>query len=248
MERAPNLELAPSTTIPCRGQEVAIVGMAVRVPGASTPEALWQMLLSGESLLEHGWEAHAGNRGRSDSVNGEHQANHQEQPSDSTGLASTIAEALSALHLDPADRVCLIIAGHDAEAVLEQRYAALGLAHRVNVAVDRIAADSDNKEALRTLVCRLEDNDAEIEPCRRLRAALYRVLPESAAIFAIDAACASALYAVDVGVKHLIAGQFDVAICASASTYTRLQQVMLHKLAALSRGEMRPLDERSDGM
>ncbi len=67
--------------------------------------------------------------------------------------------------------------------------------------------------------------------------------------YAVDAACASSLIAVDLGMRELVLGRSDLVLAGGVSVSTPPIVFMVFcQLGALSRtGQIRPFDERADG-
>ncbi|MFN6995705.1 MAG: SDR family oxidoreductase, partial [Aquincola tertiaricarbonis] len=90
---------------------------------------------------------------------------------------------------------------------------------------------------------------AEYFPHRVGQAAMRGVLPDDTECMMIDTACSSSLYSIDIGVKGLLLGQHDVAVCGGAFALAPRGSVLFSKLHGLSRsGEVRPLDKACDGV
>ncbi|SFD99203.1 Polyketide synthase dehydratase [Actinopolyspora alba] len=82
-----------------------------------------------------------------------------------------------------------------------------------------------------------------------LRTAMSGLLPESSDTLAVDTACSSSLYAVDIGVKNLLSGRCDLAMCGGTGTVDRRVMVLFSKLRGLSRtGEVRAFDADATGV
>ena len=75
------------------------------------------------------------------------------------------------------------------------------------------------------------------------------ILPDRTALMMVDTACSSSLYAVDLGIKGLLTGQHDVAVCGGSFALAPRGSVLFAKLHGLSEsGVVRPLDRASDGV
>jgi NAD(P)-dependent dehydrogenase (short-subunit alcohol dehydrogenase family)/3-oxoacyl-(acyl-carrier-protein) synthase len=79
--------------------------------------------------------------------------------------------------------------------------------------------------------------------------AIAGLLPDGTQLTTVDTACSSAMYAVDIGIKDLLEGKRDVAVCGGSFAVGPRNAVLFAKLHGLSTsGELRPLDERADGV
>ena len=75
------------------------------------------------------------------------------------------------------------------------------------------------------------------------------VLPEDSDLLAVDTACSSSLYAIDLGMKGLHSGRYDVAVCGGAFGLGPRGSILFAKLNGLSAsGEVRSLDATGDGV
>ncbi|MFD0383277.1 beta-ketoacyl synthase N-terminal-like domain-containing protein [Streptomyces stramineus] len=60
------------------------------------------------------------------------------------------------------------------------------------------------------------------------------VLPEDTQLQMVDTACSSSLYAVDIGIKGLLMGKQDIAVCGGAFALAPRGTVLFSKLKGLS--------------
>ncbi len=75
------------------------------------------------------------------------------------------------------------------------------------------------------------------------------ILPADTDLLAVDTACSSSLYAIDLGVKGLHAGRYDIAVCGGAFGLGPRGSILFAKLNGLSpSGEVRSLDATGDGV
>ncbi|MFJ9655758.1 beta-ketoacyl [acyl carrier protein] synthase domain-containing protein [Streptomyces microflavus] len=64
----------------------------------------------------------------------------------------------------------------------------------------------------------------------------------------VDNICPAGLFAIDLGMRHLISGESDLALCGGVSSHGPLRQVYFAKMGALSpSGDVRAFDENADG-
>lgn len=74
-------------------------------------------------------------------------------------------------------------------------------------------------------------------------------LPPGSEVIVVDTACSSSLYTIDLGVRALRAGETDVALCGGAFALNAQSLVLFSKLQGLSRsGQVRSLDAGADGV
>nr|WP_246869112.1 beta-ketoacyl synthase N-terminal-like domain-containing protein [Saccharopolyspora sp. ASAGF58] len=85
-------------------------------------------------------------------------------------------------------------------------------------------------------------------PHKQAERAVHGILPEDTPILVVDNICPSGLYAVDLGVKHLLDGSVDIAFCGGMSSHGPLRQVYFSEMGALSTsGRARAFDAEADG-
>ncbi|MER6615800.1 SDR family oxidoreductase [Streptomyces xantholiticus] len=81
------------------------------------------------------------------------------------------------------------------------------------------------------------------------RQAMAGILPDDTQTQMVDTACSSSLYAIDIGVKGLLMGKQDVAVCGGAFALAPRGTVLFSKLQGLSeRGAVHALDAEADGV
>jgi acyl transferase domain-containing protein len=100
---------------------------------------------------------------------------------------------------------------------------------------------------------------AEADPCAasyhgaylphwQAQRAIEGILPTDTPILIVDNICPSALYSVDLGVRHLLDGAVDVAFCGGVSSHGPLRQVYFAEMGTLSpTGRLRAFDADADG-
>ena len=78
---------------------------------------------------------------------------------------------------------------------------------------------------------------------------MQEVLPDDTELQMVDTACSSSLYAIDIGMKGLLTGKHDVAVCGGAFALAPRGTVLFSKLQGLSkRGTVNSLDKAADGV
>lgn len=81
-----------------------------------------------------------------------------------------------------------------------------------------------------------------------VRRAMAGLLPEDTDWLTVSAACASSLYAIELGIASLLAEDCDIAYCGSVNGMNRLMSVSAAKFQGLSPcGEVRAFDAGADG-
>ncbi|MEU9857868.1 SDR family oxidoreductase [Streptomyces sp. NPDC047974] len=81
------------------------------------------------------------------------------------------------------------------------------------------------------------------------REAMAGVLPDGTEVQMVDTACSSSLYAIDIGIKGLLSGRQDIAVCGGAFGLAPRGTVLFSKLKGLSeQGRVRALDAGADGV
>jgi 3-oxoacyl-(acyl-carrier-protein) synthase len=258
--------------------EIAIVGMGIAVPGAGSPSEFWQLLNTGEPQmsepaeeyrLDSFWSADPDAEDRCYARVSGFLTDLRPHPR----LAAEIADGLftrdarEAIYL----RHCLLQAGEGVTTrdgdrgrcviggtgvtcrQLDEAIVIESAAHEISVRLqsDPAAADAE-AERLRSL---LQDHfghtappSTRLLPDQVVRSAISGLLPGGSVVTVVDAACASSLYAIGLGARHLIAGDCEIAYCGGMSGIAPRYNVGFAKLGGLSRsGRLRVFDEDTDG-
>jgi NAD(P)-dependent dehydrogenase (short-subunit alcohol dehydrogenase family)/3-oxoacyl-(acyl-carrier-protein) synthase len=80
------------------------------------------------------------------------------------------------------------------------------------------------------------------------REAFRGLLPSNPGVVVVDAACASGLYAIDLGAQAILSGQCTVALCGGAFAVSPRYQVLFDALHGLSpTAQVRAFDDAADG-
>lgn len=251
---------------------IAVVGMGIAVPGACDPDAFWALLNGGTDVFT---EVPA-DRWRIDSFAdpdpGAPDKTYQRrsgfitgftphpdlaaEPADDGGdftvrwLRHSLYQALDGVtrHSDDRYSVCVGYTPDGNQHLFEALIR--------NELTDLAARRGDSSAALRDDVRALLDRclphgraSTHVPmPHRVGRAAIDGILP-SARLLMIDTACSSSLYAIDLGVRELLSGRADVALCGGAFALMPSGSVLFSKLHGLSRsGQVRALDRSADGV
>ncbi|MET9730476.1 SDR family oxidoreductase [Streptomyces sp. NPDC006458] len=250
---------------------IAIVGMGLAVPGASSPDEFWRLLLEGGELFVEApadrWDIarfHDEDRSAPDKTYQRrsgfitsfepHERLRAEGPA-TAGLDHTtlwlrhsLHQALEGVRRDPHDRFSFCV-GYtpDGSQHLEEAFV-------LRAALDTLAEDGDDAvegpigEALRSRFHRGDDPSAGYLPHRVGEDAMAGILPAGTRLHMVDTACSSSLYAMDLGVRDLLSGQSDVAVCGGSFALAPSGSVLFAKLNGLSAGgAVRALDAGADG-
>ena len=229
-------------------EPIAIVGRGCVLPGALTPDALWQAVLNEENLIT---DAPPGKWGVTDA---ERKAMGY-KGAFVTGFdkvfnpAAHDLDGLDAADLDPVFQ-WLLHAGREAWREAGQPKARKS---RIGVIAGNLGYPSRALSDFAADICL--DGTSPIHPQNRFNTGgparlLARALGASGPAFALDAACASSLYAIKLACDRLQDHSLDIAIAAAVNGADNL---ILHQgfsaLNALSpTGRSRPFVEGADGL
>ncbi|GGU81548.1 beta-ketoacyl synthase N-terminal-like domain-containing protein [Lentzea flava] len=130
----------------------------------------------------------------------------------------------------------------------------MDLALAADELADRTAArlPGGRRDAIRRKIAQADPcaqrGHAEFLPHHLAVRAAKGLLPPDTCVLISDNICPSALYAVDLGVRHLLDGEVDVAFCGGVSSHGPLRQVYFAEMGTLSRtGQLRAFDAAADG-
>ncbi|MEW2546807.1 SDR family NAD(P)-dependent oxidoreductase [Streptomyces sp. NPDC047002] len=246
---------------------IAVVGMGLAVPGASTPEELWALLTEGEPVFTE-----PGGRLDVDAI-------WSADPAAPDKTYSRVSGFMSGFVPHPKLRreIASGAFGSEEYTAVWLRHSLLGATENVTVrpgdrqlfAVGLTPDGSQHLEqslitsSVRTHLTRtghtvpdtlrahypLGDRPAEdVLPYRIARDAAHD-LPADAEIVVVDTACSSSLYTIDLGARALRAGETDIAFCGGAFALSAQNLVLFAKLRGLSHtGRVRSLDRDADGV
>jgi NAD(P)-dependent dehydrogenase (short-subunit alcohol dehydrogenase family)/3-oxoacyl-(acyl-carrier-protein) synthase len=172
-------------------------------------------------------------------------------------LRHTLIDALDGVHLGGDDRVSFSV-GYTADGSqhLEEALVLSGVGSRLDALVDdmvtpsrRDAARAAISRALRGRLTRALEDPAALLPHQVGLRAMAGILPADTELLMVDTACSSSLYTVDIGMKSLLLGTCDVAVCGGSFALGPRGAVLFGKLGGLSpSGTVRALDHHSDGV
>jgi len=268
---APELELGDDDPI-------AVVGMGMVVPGANTPDEYWRLLMDGGELFvdvpAERWDGSAfysddpsapdkTYQGRSGFITGfapdpelaaELAADSVDHEFTTMWLRHALLQAMRGVHRRDGDRFSFAV-GYTADGNqhLEEALVLSGATTRLAaLAGDDPASAGLLDAAGRVLNARLHlgrAGAAAFLPDGVGRAAMEGVLPTDSELVMVDTACSSSLYAVDIGVKSLLLGTTDIAVCGGSFALGPRGAVLFSKLHGLSKGGVvRSLDRGADGV
>jgi 3-oxoacyl-(acyl-carrier-protein) synthase len=258
--------------------EIAVVGMGIAVPGASSPSEFWRLLSagkpqfsepSGNYRLDSFWSADpdAEDRGYvrvSGFLSGlrPHPRLAKEiadglfnrDDSEALWLRHCLLQATEGVTARDGDRGCCVIGGtgltsRRLDEVMVVESAAREISDRLHC---ETAAASADAERLRSLLHdhfgHSKTSPAQLLPDQVVHAAIDGLLPGGCEVTLVDTACSSALYAIDLGSRHLLAGDCEIAYCGGMSGVTPRYNTAFAKLGGLSRhGRPRVFDRLADG-
>jgi 3-oxoacyl-(acyl-carrier-protein) synthase len=258
--------------------EIAVVGMGIAVPGAGSPSEFWQLLNSGrpqvsepdeDYRLDSFWSADPDAEDRTyarvsgfltglrvhprlaaELADGRFTRHDRE----AIALRHCLLQAGAGVTTRAGDRARCVVGGTDVTCrQLDEAVVISSAAHRISARLqsDPAAARAE-EERLRAL---LGDHfghaappSTRLLPDRVVRAAISGLLPGGSAVTVVDAACASSLYAIGLGARHLISGDCEIAYCGGMSGVAPRYNIGFAKLGGLSRsGRLRVFDEHADG-
>ncbi|MDO0917705.1 amino acid adenylation domain-containing protein [Streptomyces sp. DT2A-34] len=249
---------------------VAVLGMACRFPGAETPEAFWELLVSGRDTVtgvpegrwkdSEGWEGSEGSEGWEGSEGSESRG--WERASGVPGLFGSFLP-------EPAgfDAACFGMDDDEARATDPQARIFLELAHEAlersgyagprrtgrRIGVFAAAGDSGYREVLAAAT----DGDLAADPGaltgnlpNLIAARLSQALDLDGPALAVDTACSSALVALHLARRSLESGECDVAVIGGVQlALTPTGHRLLARAGALSpTGSSRPFAAAADGI
>ncbi|MDF2627089.1 MAG: short chain dehydrogenase family protein [Symbiobacteriaceae bacterium] len=259
-------------------EEIAVVGMGMVVPGANSPDEFWQVLTDGPDLLRYvpreRWENRSfysadGNAEDKTYQNtsgfitdfkpapalaAEADANEQSTELTTLWLRHSLYQALDGVRREAADRYSFVV-GYtpDGNQHLEESMVIASTMHHLE---STLAGAPGSEAFLKQARAALEQeywrgafDPSALLPHQVGRKAMGGILPEGTELLMVDTACSSSLYAVDIGIKGLLTGKHDIAVCGGSFALGPRSSVLFAKLHGLSTsGEVRPLDKQADGV
>ena len=255
-------------TSPSRARLVAVVGMGVAVPEASSPAEVWRLLHGDRDVfsepgnrfpLADFWSAQPQAQDRTYARRAgylhelrPHPALHEEEqagdgpPRDQAvrWLRHSLLQAREDVRLTAAHRCGAYIGAWPggSQSLVQTMLVTM---------VSRLAAGDEEGDELRTALREHYRHVVPLEeaaPASVVRAALAGIREPVVESVIVDTACASSLYAVDLGTKALLAGECDVAYCGGFHVLDPTASVMFAKLNGLSKTDrVRAFTDAADG-
>jgi 3-oxoacyl-(acyl-carrier-protein) synthase len=258
--------------------EIGIVGMGIAVPGASSPPEFWRLLNIGQPQfsepngnypLDSFWSADPDAQDRTYVRVSGFLNRLRPHPRLATEIADGLftrndGEAVRLRHcllqagdgvtIRDGDRGWCVIGGtgltsrHLDEAIVIESAAHQVAAHLRGGPAAACADEVRLRAVLRDHFGHTETSPAQLLPDQVVRAAINGLSPSDCAVTVVDTACSSALYAIDLGARHLLAGDCEIAYCGGISGVTPRYNIAFAKLGGLSRqGRLRVFDRHADG-
>jgi NAD(P)-dependent dehydrogenase (short-subunit alcohol dehydrogenase family)/3-oxoacyl-(acyl-carrier-protein) synthase len=247
---------------------VAVVGLGLVLPGVNDAAQFWAALgrehnAFGEPTLfdlDPWFDANPAADDKSNvRVGGfEHDFTPHPKASSGSGLDHTghylrhcLAQAMDGVTTADGDRFgCYFATWSGGSVNLEEAILAAAGMHSVSQSSDDAGARRARVSAL------LAEHYPHLLPRPRMsfpdmvvRDAFADLLPAGTDWLAPDTACSSSLYAIDLGVKKLLAGERDIVFCGGGNVGTRRDLVMFSKIRGLSLdGEIRAFDVDAHGV
>jgi 3-oxoacyl-(acyl-carrier-protein) synthase/malonyl CoA-acyl carrier protein transacylase/acyl-CoA thioesterase FadM len=255
---------------------IAIAGLGCVLPGAPDADALWDNMLSGKSGIIDVAEldadlaadfrcerpvqpdktysllsgrANAAYSGRIE----RHYSPQEWQRLSSAGrfLASAIVECQSGWKTPlpaPARIWCIVGATGDGSVDYDELLLLASAEELARRGHGSAAAKEKFCGALEQALGRTLSDAAERQPSQTYTAVVGKLLGMEVRVLAVDAACASSLYAIDIGMRALRDGQCDVAVCGGVFAPGLANSCLFAQFQGLSATGSRPLDARADGV
>lgn len=255
---------------------IVVVGMGLVVPGASSPEEFWTVLEEGPDLLtqdrsdrihaHHFYAADPSAEDKTYQIASGYSDEYTPGPELSAELGAdrratdyttqwfrhALRDALKGVQVT--GRVsCTVGYTADGNQHLEEALVVESFIEDLGDAMERIGQP-------RPEAARVREALSESYPLYKSSGraplgfevghdAIRGLLGDEPEVTMLDTACSSSLYALDIAVKGLLDGSRDVAVCGGTFSVGPRNAVLFAKLHGLSpSGDLRPLDERADGV
>ncbi|MFC7932632.1 amino acid adenylation domain-containing protein [Streptomyces cinereoruber] len=240
----PSAAPAPAPTRSADDGALAVIGMACRFPGASTPDELWQNLVAGVSSIgdapegKRGW-AHLWSEAGADDVRMGWVDGVEYFDAARFGLTDREAR-----RMDPLQRILLSVTAEAMESC-GRDHTSLGASTGVFVG----AIASDFPEIVARSIGHSDPHVATGTAPSMVANRLSHVFDWSGPSFAVDTACSSSLVALHEAAMHLRAGEVDAAVVAAANlVLTPAKTRSFTRNGMLSpQGACRAFDDAADG-
>jgi acyl transferase domain-containing protein len=252
--------------------------MGIAVPGASSTSEFWQLLNTGQPQfsepsgnyrLDSFWSADpdaqdrtyvrvsgflTGLRLHPRLVTEIEDGLFTRGDNEATYLRHCLLQAGDGVTTRDSDRGCCVIGGTGLTSQrLDEAIVTESAAHQISARLQGgTAAAGADKERLRSLLRghfgHTETPPTQLLPDQVVQAAISGLLPSDCPVTVVDTACSSALYAIDLGARHLLAGDCEIACCGGISGVTPRYNAAFSKLGGLTkRGRLHVFDQQADG-
>lgn len=143
-----------------------------------------------------------------------------------------------------------VVLGSTADGIVETDESLLvaGLKKRIEDLDHCSAQDKAQLGALVERALNATDNEAMFSPFSSYETVAQRLLHKGVNVITVDAACASSLYAVDVGIRALKSGSKDWALCGGVFAPGPANSCLFSQFLGLSSTGSRPFDKNADGV
>jgi len=241
---------------------IAIVGMGCILPGAADPTELWSTILGGESQLSDAGlqvpelaEDFLSKAGDSVPVPDKtytllggwvRDFEGAEGPGETRAqafLAAALEQCLAQNSLEPGSESCELWLGSTADGSREYDEALIAQALR-----ERVPAGEGAGELIEAIEALSDVDPLQLAPRTSARAVVERVLGPDVRVALIDAACASSLYALDVGARALVDERCELALCGGWFAPGPANSCLFSQFSGLSGVDSRPFDRAADGV
>lgn len=265
-DERPDVVVSPDRAVG-RLDQVVVVGMGIAVPGASSPEQFWQLLRTsgpmfaepgGRLDLSHLWSPEPADEDRTYTRTAGFMHDFTPHPKLAAEIADgsfaareytaiwlrhALLQATDRVRMRPLDRQLFAVGlTPDGSQHLEQSLITRGVRDLLGTAGVEPPAGLADRYPL------AEADPDQFLPYRIARMAIAGLAAEPE-IVVVDTACSSSLYSIDIGVRALLAGDAELALCGGAFALTAQNLVLFSKLRGLSRsGRVRSMDAAADGV
>jgi acyl transferase domain-containing protein/acyl-CoA thioesterase FadM len=252
---------------------IAIVGLGCVLPGANDPESLWRNVLHGTSGLRDGAELEPEyaraflspgdvvpdktytllggliDRAATDELPAEVREI-AGASSSARLLAVATAQCLAGMARRPDARRTQFLVGSTADGTLEHDEILLieGLLSLSSSLEQPAAAVAGLQRALRRVFSHSPESAWRLAPYPSIRAVAEALLGDGVKAVAVDAACASSLYAIGLAMQALRDGECDVAFAGGTFAPGPANSCLFSQFHGLSATGSRPFDAGADGV
>ncbi|MFF5105793.1 SDR family NAD(P)-dependent oxidoreductase [Streptomyces sp. NPDC000134] len=253
----------------CYGTDelIAVVGMGVAVPGASSPAELWRVLNGPRDVfaepgdryrLDRFWSPDRGETDRTYARRAgylhDFRPHHRLAAQDADGkrgdqaarwLRHSLLQARTGVGIRAGDRCGAYVGAWPGGS---QSLVGSVLVELLSRPGPGEALDEEVRAALLAHYPHAVPLERAATPDAVVRQVFTGLTEQVTESLVVDTACASSLYAVDLGCKSLLAGECEIAYCGGVNVIDPTMAVMFAKLSGLSpQGRVRAFTGDSDG-